>query len=277
MTHSEESIEPLIDTRRPSPARIYDYFLGGKDNFAQDRMAANEILDRLPEAAALARANRRFHQRAVRYMARTGIRQFLDIGCGLPTMINTHQAAQQAAGGGEVRVAYADNDVQVVTHARALLAWGRPNVTVIRGDLRTPATILGAPQLADIIRPGEPTGLLMTAVLHFVSGEDQPHKLVREYADWLAPGSYLALSHGCESEPGKVTRWYERATEQAYSRTPEQILAFLCDLEIVPPYEGGAPGIAPVTRWAGDGQPAIAAGGSDPADTLWCGIGRKTA
>lgn len=264
----------VISASTPSPARMYDFMLGGKDNFAADREAVQKLRERYPVIDVLARANRRFHQRAAAWMARHGISQFLDIGCGLPTMDNTHGAVRAVTPG--ARVVYADNDRQVVAHARALLAKGNGGIIAIEGDFRQPESILGNPGLRGVLNLDEPCGLLLTAVLHFISDSDHPHELVARYMGALAPGSYLALTHGTEDKigAGKVTQAYEGATANAYSRSVADITRFFDGLELVPPVPGMAPGIAPAEMWAGDSsarEPAQEPG----TEALYAGIARK--
>ena len=178
-----------IDASVPNAARVYDCFLGGKDNFAVDRELAQKILEVLPDTADVCRDNRDFLQRAVRFLAgEAGIRQFLDIGSGLPTMGNVHEVAQEAAPG--VRVAYVDYDPVVLSHARALLAKGK-DVVVAEGDLRSPEAILADERVRQLIDFSQPVAVLLVAMLHFVTDADRPYDAVRTLVDALAPGSYL--------------------------------------------------------------------------------------
>ena len=186
-----DKVPPKIDPTVPSPARIYDYLLGGKDNFASDRAAAEKVLQLSPNAREVARANRRFLIRAVEYMTQQGIRQFLDIGTGLPTQENVHQVALRHAP--DSRVVYVDNDPIVLVHARALLA-DEKRVVAVEGDLRRPESILDNPQVTKHIDFGQPVGLLLVAVLHFIPDE-AAYPAVAKLRDRLAPGSHLAISH----------------------------------------------------------------------------------
>src|SRR5712691_9085664 len=187
-----------IDTATPNVARIYDYLLGGKDNFAADREAARRLIEAIPDVAAIARDNRSFLGRVVRYLAtRSGIRQFLDLGSGLPTQANVHELAQGVAP--ETRVVYVDNDPVVASHGRALLASG-DQVGMVLGDLCDPAGILRHPDVLRLLDLTQPVAVLCTSTLHFIADEAEPHKIIAEYRDRMAPGSYLAISHGTLEE-----------------------------------------------------------------------------
>lgn len=189
-------IPPGIDTSKPHPARMYDYALGGKNHFAADRETAEKTLASMPMGRTVARENRKFLGRAVRYLAEdVGIRQFLDIGTGLPTTNNVHEVAQAIAP--SCKVVYVDNDPMVLAHARALLV-GSPEgrTAYIHADLRDPAAILSSPVTREILDFSQPIALTLVAVLHFVSDEDKPAEIIATLLDALPPGSYLAASHG---------------------------------------------------------------------------------
>ena len=239
--------------RTPNVARIHDYLLGGKDNYEEDRQVADRLLAVVPDAGAAARANRHFVARAIRFLAgEAGIRQFLDIGTGLPTADNTHQVVQAVAP--ESRIVYVDNDPVVVTHARALLCAG-PGVCAIEGDLRDPAGILDHPDVRALIDPGVPSGVLLSAVLHFIPDEDDPHKLVEMLTAAMAPGSYLVLSHATGEGIGaeaatEVRELYEQATALAVPRSRADIARFFEGLELVPP------GIGDIAAWRPAASPA---------------------
>jgi len=182
-----------IDTSVAHPARVYDYWLGGKDNFAADREAGDRVLAATPGLRERVRANRAFLVRAVRYLAgEAGIRQFLDIGTGIPSANNTHEVAQQAAP--DSRIVYVDNDPIVLTHARALLAGGpEGSIQYIDGDVRDVASITGAAaRTLDFTRP---TALLLLGILHLIQDAEGPHELVARLMDALPSGSYLVISH----------------------------------------------------------------------------------
>jgi hypothetical protein len=263
-----ERVPPGIDPTRPSPARLYDYYLGGSDNFAADRQAAETIRARMPELADAAWANRGFHQRAALWLASScGIRQFIDIGSGLPTQNNTHQAVQKATR--DARVLYVDNDPLVRVHADALLT-GEGRTRVITADLRDPDSVLSDPQTRELIDFGQPVGLLMTAVLHFVADGSDPWGLVARYLAELAPGSYLALTHitADQKPPAAVQAIldiYAGATEQIYPRTRAEVERFFGGLKPVPPYEGAPAAVTYVGEWGAE-DPALA----DSDGSRWC-------
>jgi hypothetical protein len=263
-----------VDPARPAPARIYDYLLNGKNNFASDRDAARRIMALVPEIRDCAWGNRGFHQRAARWIAQRGIQQFIDIGSGLPTVGNTHDVVRAVDGG--CRVVYVDNDPMVPEHARDLLA-GCAGTTVILGDLREPDRLLTDPDLLELIDFSEPVGLLMTAVLHFVADESDPWGLVKRYLGALAPGSYLALSHlTSDHKPPRAvrefTRVFARATEQVHFRSRSQVERFFTRLQLVSPHKPGEPGsLCYVGDW---GAEDVALADSDGSRWLYCGVAR---
>ncbi|MBB2910811.1 hypothetical protein FHS43_002074 [Streptosporangium becharense] len=227
-----------IDPAVPSVARIYDYLLGGKDNFASDRTAAEKIIELTPNVRDGVRSNRRFLRRAVRFLASTGIRQFLDIGAGLPTQENVHQVALGVAP--ESRVVYVDNDPIVLVHGRALLADNRQTI-VVNGDLRDPKAILDDPQVSGHIDLDRPVGLLMLAVLHFVPEDDTAERIVATLRDRLAPGSGMAISHLSfgdldEDKVREGRELYSRTSAgSATPRSHAQIMRFFDGFELVEP------------------------------------------
>jgi SAM-dependent methyltransferase len=236
MVHTGDERKVTFRPDVPSPARIYDYLLGGKDNYPADRKAAEDLLAAVPDARRFAQQNRSFLRRAVRYLAaEAGIRQFIDIGTGLPTQGNVHEIAQAAAP--DARVVCVDNDPIVLTHGRALLH-AVPNTEIIEHDLRQPAAILADTDLTNLIDLSEPVGLLLVAVLHFITDEDRPAELIRELLDGLAPGSYLVLSHAtADSRPESAQgeKVYDRATTSIHSRTRDEVEAMLAGLELTEP------------------------------------------
>src|SRR5262245_31524913 len=181
-----------IDTDRPSAARIYDYWLGGSHNFAIDREVARAVTELVPDTARIMQANRAFLRRAVLFLIDQGIRQFLDIGSGIPTLGNVHEVAQKHAP--ESRVVYVDIDPVAVAHSRHILA-GDERTVVIQEDLRRPERILDHPDVCGLIDFNEPVGLLLVAVVHFVPDSDDPAGVIGRLRDALAPSSYLVLSH----------------------------------------------------------------------------------
>ena len=230
----------------PNVARIYDFLLGGKDNFAADRAAAGKILKELPCAALACRQNREFLARVVRVLADSGIRQFLDIGSGLPARDNVHEVAQAAAA--DSRVVYVDYDDVVVSHARALLESGSPRVAVIEGDLRDPGKILEAAEA--VIEFGEPVAVLMFAVLHFLTDADQPREVVRSLTEALVPGSAVALSHvtsdGIALDASHAAQQvYRSASAEVVPRSRQDITGFFDGLNLV------EPGVTDINLWPG--------------------------
>jgi S-adenosyl methyltransferase len=268
-------VPPGVDPETPSPARLYDYFLGGTDNFPADRAAAEKIRARMPELADAAWANRGFHQRTALWLAGSrGIRQFIDIGSGLPTPNNTHQAVQKAAP--DARVVYVDHDPLVRAYASALLT-GDGSTRFVAADLRDPDRVLTDPGTRELIDFGRPVGLLMTAVLHFVADGSDPRGLVARYLAALAPGSYLALSHvtADQKPPAAVQALqdaYADATEQLYPRTRAEVARFFGGLELVPPYEGAARAVTYVGEWGAE-DPELA--DSDGSRWTYGGVARR--
>jgi hypothetical protein len=264
-----------VDPSRPAPARIYDYLLSGENNFPSDRAAADRITAVVPEIRDCAWANRGFHQRAARWIARRGIRQFIDIGSGLPTVRNTHEVVQEVDL--QCRVVYVDNDPMVREQAGDLLT-GRADVRVILGDLRDPEGVLASPDLRALIDFGQPAALLMTAVMHFVADEYDPHALLRRYLDALAPGSYLALSHLTDDhKPPRAVkefcRVFDHATEQVHFRSRAEIERFFAGLELVSPYRPRTKGQLVYAGDWGAVDPALA--DSDGSRWLYCAVGRR--
>jgi len=245
---------PGIDTSVPNIARVYDYWLGGKDNFAADREAAKRQARAIPQLPWLARQNRDFLQRAVRFVASQGITQFLDIGSGLPTNQNVHEVVQQVNPG--ARVVYADIDPVVVSHAQALLS-GR-QTAAIRADVCRPDDILGAPEVRRLIDFSQPVAVLILAVLHLIPDEADPAGSVARLRDAMAPGSYLVISHADVSPAHAVgTRRLTHAARELEeantamaavpARTRDEIVGFFGDLTLV------EPGLTDVWAWRPDG------------------------
>ncbi len=236
-------MEPF-DTTRPNIARVWDYWLGGKENFAADRELAEKMLAVHPVSARMARENRQFLGRSVSYVAARGIRQFIDVGAGLPTALNTHDIAQRADP--QARVAYVDNDPIVISHARSLLAKS-PGVIAVPGEMRDPGRILADAGLAELIDLAEPACVILSAILHFVEA-GTARDVAAAFAGALAPGSYLIISVGSgnRSEGDNFTSAYTAA--RIYIHSPEEILSFFGGLELVPP------GVVSVRCWYGDGQ-----------------------
>src|ERR1700742_3612173 len=235
-----------LQTGRPHPARVYDYLLGGKDHFAADRAAGEEALRGKPEAKASPRENRAFLRRLVRHLAaEAGIRQFLDIGTGLPTPPNVHEVAQGIAP--DSRIVYADNDPIVLAHARALLTSSPEGATAyLDADLRDPAKILA--QAAETLDFSQPVAVLLVAVLHFIPDADDPYGIVRTLMDAVPPGSYLAILHaasdvGSDDMPEAERRYNAQASAQFSARDRAQVSRFFDGLELT------APGLVNLSRW----------------------------
>ena len=237
-------MEPF-DTTRPNIARVWDYWLGGKDNFAADRELAEKMLAIHPVTAQMARENRQFLGRAVSYVAARGIRQFIDVGAGLPTVLNTHDIAQYTEPA--ARVAYVDNDPVVISHARSLLAKS-PRVIAVPGDLHDPKRVLTDPGLTGLIDLAEPACVIMSGVLHFADPATA-RDIAATFIRALVPGSYLIISvgSGSPSEGENFTSAYTAA--QIYIHSREEIQGFFGDLDLVPP------GVVSVRDWSGDDQP----------------------
>ena len=221
MTDQPGWAPPGVDPRRANTARVYDYWLGGSHNFLADQDLGRVMAAIEPNVRAITRANRAFLGRAVRFLAANGIRQFLDIGSGIPTQANVHEVAQQAAPGS--RVAYVDLDPVAVAHSKFILA-GHDAAVAIEGDLRAPEKILASPGIGRLIDFGGPAGLLLLTVLHFIADAEDPWRIVATLRDALAPGSYLVVSHGTsENDPAlaqAAEKLYNRsASSQAHART----------------------------------------------------------
>ncbi len=260
-----------LDASVPNAARVYDYFLGGKDNFAADRELAQKILGVLPDTAGVCRDNREFLRRSVRFLAaEAGVRQFLDIGSGLPSMGNVHEVAQEVAPG--ARVAYVDYDPVVLSHARALLANGQ-DVVAVEGDLRSPGALLASERVRQLLDFSQPAAVLLVAVLHFVTDADRPYDAVRTLVDALAPGSYLVLTHSTpDAVADDVTEAmkdvYSNASAQVAPRAFEDVARFFDGLEMVDP------GLVDVRLWRPGPRPA---GTSRPQgrSLIYGGVARK--
>jgi hypothetical protein len=255
-----------FDVSVPNVARIYDYLLGGKDNYALDRKTAEELLVAVPDAAIAARQNRQFLGRAVRFLADSGIRQFIDIGTGLPTQGNVHEIAQQVAP--DARVCYVDNDSVVVAHAQALLVKDA-NTAAIGRDLRDPEQIISDPDLRALIDLDKPVAILLVAILHFIADVEKPHAIVDRLKEAMTPGSYLVISHvtgdGISAEAAERARQlYENSSAPGVTRTRAEITCFFDGVELIPP------GVVNVSSWKAS-RPARRSG-----QAIFCaGVGQK--
>ncbi len=268
-TKSPDWHPPEINPGLAHPARVYDYMLGGKDNFAADRALAGAVTAAMPSAPVMARANRAFLGRAIRYLAKeAGIRQFLDIGTGIPTAGNTHEVAQAVAP--ESRVVYVDNDPIVLVHARALMTSNAAGATAfIQADLREPDKILADPALLGTLDLSEPVALMLVAILMYLSDEENPQSIVSGLLDALPSGSCLTISHPSADfspeEAADAVAASERSGISFTPRTQAEVAAFFAGLELVDP------GIVPVLAWRPDG-----AAPADPRAVYYYGaMGRK--
>ncbi|MEU1388834.1 MULTISPECIES: SAM-dependent methyltransferase [unclassified Nonomuraea] len=275
MADDEQGAPALdVDTTKPSVARVYDYMLGGKDNFEIDREVAQMALRIAPDAPQAARSNRDFLARVVRdLVVEAGIRQFLDIGSGLPTQGNVHEIAQAAAPG--CRVVYVDHDPIVLVHGRALLAVD-DGTTVIEADIRRPDDVLDHPETRQLLNLDEPVGLLLFGILHHLSDEEDPAGITARLAGRLAPGSHVAVSHfhnPMEERPEVSRQAFE--AERLFNdtmgtgrwRTREEILGFFDGLELL------EPGLVPLAEWRPEPgyRPALGI----TYHTFLGGVGRK--
>ena len=247
-----------VDPGRPSIARVYDGFLGGKDNYAIDRMVMKKVLEAVPEAADIARGNRGFLNRACRFLAaQTGIEQYLDCGSGLPTAENTHQIVHRF--NPEARIVYVDNDPVVLAHGRALLA-DEEFVHMVEADIFTPKAVLEHPVVERSLDFTEPVVLLHVGTLHHFEGDSGP-AVMSEYIDALAPGSYVVFSHFYDPEVPELTEVAKRIENVLVNgpmgagrfRTGEEIEAMLPGLEIVKPNGTTEPGLVACYEWWPDG------------------------
>lgn len=247
-----------IDTSRPHPARMYDYYLGGWDNYEVDRVAADRVIEVHPQVRLSARANRAFMGRAVRELVGDGIRQIIDIGTGIPTSPNTHEVARETAP--DTRVVYVDNDPIVATHAGARLT-NTELTGFVLGDVRDPKAILDHPTVRELIDFDRPVALLLVAVLHFIRDDENPAALVATLAEALPAGSYLVLSHATGEPyeayaPGRtdvrardgVVNVYKSATATLNLRTKAEIQP------LFGPFALRDPGVVRVPLWRPDGE-----------------------
>lgn len=249
MSHRPAWAPDDIDLERPAPARMWDYYLGGSHNFAADRQLADQALGAWPELPQIARANRAFLRRAVTFLAEQGIAQFLDLGSGIPTAGHVHEIV--TAINPKARTAYVDSDPVAVAHSRLLLA-ETDSATIVHADLRDPAAVLADPALRGFLDLGEPTAVLMFAVLHFVPDSDDPQSVVAAYRDATAPGSYLALTHGTSDylpeQIRNLEEVYSHSSSRMTMRSHAQITRLMQGYELV------EPGLVDMIRWRPDAQ-----------------------
>jgi S-adenosyl methyltransferase len=259
-----------VEIDKPSAARVYDYMLGGSHNFAVDRAAAHRIMELMPDAAEQAQANRAFLHRAVRYLVDVGVRQFLDIGSGVPTVGNVHEIAQKSAP--DSRVVYVDIDPVAVIQSRHILA-GNELATSIEADMRQPSSILGHPQVRELLDFDQPVAVLMLAMLHAIPDEDDPYGVVGVVRDALAPGSYLALTHACPERRPEMweelrRQWAEQNASYRFTlRSRADLERFFAGTELV------EPGLVWLSEWHPEHPDDV---DDDPAlSGALAGVGRK--
>ncbi|HWC79938.1 MAG TPA: SAM-dependent methyltransferase [Pseudonocardiaceae bacterium] len=257
-----------IDLTRPNAARIYDYVLGGANNFAVDRDFAKRLLVTMPDAQVQAQQNRNFLRRAVSFLVGRGVRQFLDLGSGIPTVGNTHEVAQRLDP--EVRVLYVDNEPVAVAHSELILA-DNPRADVLRADVADPAGVVGHPRATALLDFSRPIGVLMFAIVHFMPDEADPAGLVAGYRDATVPGSYLAMTHGTADhrpELRPVAEAYQQTANPVTLRSRAAVLALFDGYELVPP------GLVFGPAW----RPEVPAGdvpGEERDSTIYGAVGRK--
>jgi SAM-dependent methyltransferase len=234
-----------VDLDRPSTARVYDYYLGGSHNYAVDREMAREIVRLMPAVPRIARANRGFGRRVVEYLLTVGVRQFLDIGSGIPTAGSIHEIAQHTAP--DARVAYVDIDPIAVAYGRATLA-GNERVVVVQEDLRRPGWVLSDADLLRVLDLRQPVAILMLSLLHFVPDSDDPAGVIARYRDAVAAGSYLAISHierlsDPPSDGEQILKVYEQVGTPLTPRTEAELMSFFAGFDLV------EPGLVAVSLW----------------------------
>lgn len=256
-----------IDLDRPNAARVYDYLLGGAANFEQDRAFAEKVLAVLPEARSAARLNRAFLRRAVRFCVDSGIRQFIDVGSGIPTAGNVHEIAQALAP--ESRVLYVDSEPVAVTHSELILR-GNDNADAIRADLTNPESILLSEAAQRLIDFSLPVAVLMVSVLHFIPDSTEPHHAVARYVDAMAPGSFLVLSHAVQRTTDSAVaagELYDRSASPGVGRSVDEITAFFTGTELV------EPGLLWTPQWRPESPEDV--GENPEASLVLAGVGRK--
>ncbi|GAA1590377.1 MULTISPECIES: SAM-dependent methyltransferase [Kribbella] len=261
---------------RPHAARVYDYFLGGKDNFAIDRQAAEHLLKAFPGCRVTAQSNRMWMHRAARYAAEQGITQFLDVGTGIPTSPNLHEIVQKVVP--EAHVVYVDNDPIVLTHARALLASGPLGRTAyLDADITEPGSVLRAKEFTDLIDLGKPVALSLVGVLHSLADDLKPYDIVRDLLEPLAPGSLLIISHATQDFAPEM---WDRAVQgyksdgggNAQVRNKADVTRFFAGTELI------EPGVVSPIKWFPDDETTRRVDSGEFTEimcSLYCGVGRK--
>ncbi|MFI6098605.1 SAM-dependent methyltransferase [Lentzea sp. NPDC051213] len=259
-----------IDLERPSVARVYDYWLGGAHNFAADRAVAQQAMEKMPDLRGIVLNHRAFLGRAVRYLLGRGVRQFLDLGSGIPTVGNVHEIAQSVDPA--AKVVYVDIDAVAVAHSRSLLD-GNKQASVLHADIRDPAAVLASVEVNDLLDFEEPIGVLMIALLHFVSDQEKPLDIIGGYRDRLAPGSFLAISHaGYEAEEEtdewrEARRLYERSVTNTTLRNEVEVARLFDGFELV------EPGVVRLPAWRPQSPDDL--DGAERSFPGFCAVGRK--
>jgi hypothetical protein len=255
-----------VDLERPNAARVYDYLLGGACNFEHDREFAEKLLATIPEAKEVARRNRAFLRRAVRFCLDQGIRQFLDLGSGIPTVGNVHEIAQQQLP--DCRVVYVDAEAVAVAHSELILH-DNEYAGAVRGNLLDVDGVLGSEPVRRLLDLDQPIGVLMAAVLHFVPDSSKPHDAVARYVDAMAPGSHLVLSHAAKVDLQRSQegwKMYNSTSTPGGGRTREEVAAFMAGTELV------EPGVVWLSEW----RPEAPEDATDPERSLgYAVVGRK--
>jgi S-adenosyl methyltransferase len=269
MAGNQDRMPHGIDTSVPNAARVYDYFLDGAHNFAADRAMANKIQQVLPEVRDAIRITRAFLRRAVLFMVNSGIRQFLDIGSGIPTVGNVHEIAQRADP--ECRIVYVDKEPVAVTHC-ALLLQNNDRAAAVQANLRAVEDVLDHPQTKQLLDLDQPIGLLMLALLHFVPDSWDPAGIVARYRDRLAPGSYLAISHiaadGNAAGLTEAAQFYQNTRDPMHLRSHAEVHRLFAGFELV------EPGLVSCALWRPSG-PGDTSGNAEINTTIYGGVGRK--
>jgi hypothetical protein len=268
-TDGPDWVPPGVDTKRANPARVYDYWLGGTHNFLADQDAGQAVAAVQPSVHAVIRANRAFLGRAVRFLTEAGLRQFLDIGSGIPTEGNVHEIAEQIAPGSHV--VYVDVDPVAIAHSQAILA-GNQTAAVLAADLRQPERILADDVTRSLIDFGQPVGLLLSAVLHFIGDEEDPWRITRTLRDALVPGSYLLVSHVLREEAPSIAE----AGEKVYNRSVSTDIHFRSRADIMRFFDGFElvdPGLVRSPQWHPDSPLQADLGTGDFLGLV--GVGRK--
>jgi O-methyltransferase involved in polyketide biosynthesis len=269
-----ESTQPPMDSsdHAPSAARIYDRMLGGFCNFEADRIAAQRIIEAMPDMPLFMRANRAFLRRVVKFLADQGIDQFLDLGSGIPTVGNVHEIAQKV--NSSARIVYVDNEPVAVNHSQTILQ-DNPKATVIQADIRQPEVILGHPEVRQLLDLNKPTAVLLLSVLLFVPADDEAYRLVRAIRDALAPGSYIAISHptGDKTPPQQAEqaeKLYASIGTPVNVRSYDQVERFFEGLELV------EPGVVHIPLWRPETENDLFLEEAHRS-AYYAGVGRKQA